>query len=98
MANIAILIGRASIKALAFTSSSYVFLRLFKDTIDTERKRHDLATEQFQKAHIEWVWKRQEQINFINKQLRLFVELLILPSMGVSKPNQEGLLYRISPL
>ena len=36
--------------ALAFTGSSYLFLRLFKDSIDAERKRHNKATEQLQKS------------------------------------------------
>ena len=62
------LIGGALANALAFTSSSYLFSRLSKDSIDKERKRHNLAIEQFQ---IEWAQKRQEQIDFINKQLRL---------------------------
>ena len=57
--------------ALAFTSSSYLFSRLSKDSIDKERKRHDLAKEQLQKAQIKWAQKRQEQIDLINKQLRL---------------------------
>ena len=65
------LIGGALANALAFTSSSYLFSRLSKDSIDKERKRHDLAIEQLQKAQIEWAQKRQEQIDFINKQLRL---------------------------
>ena len=42
-----------------------------KDGIDAERKRHDEAIEQLQKAQIEWVHKRQERIDFINRQLRL---------------------------
>ena len=65
------LIGGALANALAFTSSSYLFSRLSKDSIDKERKRHDLATEQLQKAQIEWTQKRQERTYFINKQLRL---------------------------
>ena len=48
-----------------------MFSRLSKDTIDKERKRHDLAIEQLQKAQIEWMHKRQQRIDFINKQLRL---------------------------
>ena len=59
------------VNALAFTSSSYLFLRLSKDSIDAERKRHDLVIEQLQKSQIQWTHKRQEQIDFINKQLRL---------------------------
>ena len=57
--------------ALAFTGSSYLFSRLSKDSIDAERKRHDLAIEQIQKAQIEWAQKRQQRIDFMNKQLRL---------------------------
>ena len=34
--------------SLAFTGSSYLFLRLSKDSTDKERKRHDLATEKLQ--------------------------------------------------
>ena len=71
MASVAMLIGGALANALAFTSSSYLFLRLFKDSIDKERKRHDLAIEELQKAQIEWAQKRQQRIDFINKQLRL---------------------------
>ena len=65
------LIGGALANALAFTGSSYLFSRLSKDSIDAERKRHDLAKEQLQKAQIEWAHKRQQRIDFINKQLRL---------------------------
>ena len=65
------LIGGALANTLAFTGSSYLFLRLSKDSIDKERKRHDLAIEQLQKAQIEWAQKRQQRIDFINEQLRL---------------------------
>ena len=64
-------IGGALANALAFTGSSYLFSRLSKDSIDAERKRHDLAIEQLQKAQIQWAHKRQQRIDFINKQLRL---------------------------
>ena len=65
------LIGGALANALAFTGSSYLFHRLSADNIDAERKRHDAAIEALQKAQIEWAYKRQERIDFINKQLRL---------------------------
>ena len=71
MASIAMLIGGALANALAFTGSNYLFHRLSADNIDAERKRHDLAIEKLQKAQIEWAHKRQERIDFINKQLRL---------------------------
>ena len=54
------LIGGALANALAFTGSSYLFSRLSKDSIDKERKRHDLAIEQLQRAQIEWAQIRQE--------------------------------------
>ena len=57
--------------ALAFTGSSYLFHRLSADNIDAERKRHDTSIEALQKAQIEWAHKCQEQIDFINNQLRL---------------------------
>ena len=71
MVSVAMLIGGALANALAFTNSSYLFSRLSKDSIDPERKRHDFVIEQLQKAQIEWAQKRQERIDFINKQLRL---------------------------
>ena len=61
------LIGRA----LAFTGSSYSFHKQSKDSIDTERKIHDLVIEQLQAAQIEWAHKQQQRIDFINNQLRL---------------------------
>ena len=65
------LIRRALANALAFTGSSYLFHRQSKDSIDTERKIHDLVIEQLQAAQIEWAHKQQQRINFINNQLRL---------------------------
>ena len=65
------LIGEALANTLAFTGSSSLFSRLSKDNIDKERKKHEVATEQLQKAQIELVEKRQERTEFINKQLRL---------------------------
>ena len=60
MASVAMLIGGALANALAFTGSSYLFHRLSKDSIDAERKRHNLAIEALQKAQIEWAHKHQE--------------------------------------
>ena len=65
------LIGEALANTLAFTGSSYLYLRLSKGCIDAERKRHDAAMEQLQKAQEEWAQKRQVQTDFISKQLRL---------------------------
>ena len=71
MASVAMLIGGALANALAFTSSSYLFHRLSKDSTDAERKRHDVVIEKLQTAQIEWAHKRQQRIDFINNQLRL---------------------------
>ena len=54
MASIAMLIRGALANALAFTGISYMFSRLFKDSIYAERKRHNAAIEKLQKAQIEW--------------------------------------------
>ena len=53
MANILMLIEGALANALAFTGGSYLFHRLSKESIDTERKRHDAAIEKLQVAQIE---------------------------------------------
>ena len=71
MASVTKLIGGTLANTLAFTGSSYLFHRLSKDSIDKERKTHDVAIEKLQKAQIEWEHKRQQRIDFINKQLRL---------------------------
>ena len=71
MASIAMSIRGALANAVAFTGHSYLFSRMSMDSIDTERKRHDVPIEQLQKAQIEWVLKRQQRIDFINRQLRL---------------------------
>ena len=71
MASVAMLIGGVLANALAFTCSNYLFHRLSKDSIDAERKRHDVAIEKLQAAQIEWAHKCQQGINFINNQLRL---------------------------
>ena len=64
-------IGGALANALVFTDSSYLFHRLSKDSIDAERKRHNAVIEKLQAAQTDWGHKHQQQINFINKQLRL---------------------------
>ena len=65
------LIGGALANALAFTGSSYLFLRLSTNSIDTERKKHDASIEQLQRAQIKWAHKSQQRIDFIDNHLRL---------------------------
>ena len=38
--------------------------------VKKERKRHDLAIEQLQKARDKWNKNRMKQLDFINKRLR----------------------------
>ena len=69
MANIGFLIGGALINALAFSGSNFLFSSLSKGSTDKERKRHDKAIEDLQGAQIEWVKKRQEQLDYINNEI-----------------------------
>ena len=69
MASIGFLIGGALVNALAFTGSNYLFSRLSRESIDTERKRHDKAIEDLQRAQIERAKKRQERLDYINDQI-----------------------------
>ena len=69
MASIGFLIGGAMINALAFSGSNFLFSRLSRESIDTERKRHDKAIEDLQRAQIEWAKKRQERLDYINDQI-----------------------------
>ena len=69
MASIGFLIGGALANALAFTGSNYLFSSLSKESIDKERKRHDKAIEDLQRAQIEWAKKRQERLDYINDQI-----------------------------
>ena len=69
MVRIGFLIGRALVNALAFTGSNYLFSSLSKESIDKERKRHDKAIEDLQRAQIEWARKREEHLDYINSQI-----------------------------
>ena len=69
MASIGFLIGGALVNALAFTGSNYLFSSLSKESIDKERKRHDKAIEDLQRAQIEWAKKRQERLDYINSEI-----------------------------
>ena len=69
MASIGFLIGGALVNALAFTGSNYLFSSLSKESIDKERKRHDKAIENLQRAQIEWAKKRQERLDYIRNEI-----------------------------
>ena len=69
MASIGFLIGGAFINALAFSGSNFLSSSLSKESIDKERKRHDRAIEDLQRAQIEWAKKRQERLDYINNDI-----------------------------
>ena len=69
MASIGFLIGGALINTLAFSGSNYLFSSLSRESIDKERKRHDKAIEDLQRAQIEWAKKRQERLDYINSEI-----------------------------
>ena len=69
MASIGFLIGGALINAIAFSGSKFLFSSLSKESIDKERKRHDKAIEDLQRAQIEWAKKRQERLDYINNEI-----------------------------
>ena len=48
MASVGFLIRGAMINTLAFSGSNCLFSRLSRESIDTERKRHDKAIEDLQ--------------------------------------------------
>ena len=69
MASIGIRIGAAIINALAFSGSNFLFSSLSNESIEKERRRHDKATEDMQRAQIEWTKKRQERLDYINNEI-----------------------------
>ena len=69
MASVGFLIGGALINALDFSGSNFLFSSLSKESIDRERKRHDKAIEDLQRAQIECAKTRQEQLDYINSQI-----------------------------
>ena len=82
MASIGFLIGGALVNALAFSASNFLFSSLSKESIEKERKRHDKAIEDLQRAQMEWARKRQERLDYINNQImkqrkaeKIFVDL-----------------------
>ena len=70
MASFAIMIAGAAINALAFSGSNYLFSSLRKKGADEERKRHDKAVEDLQKAQSEWSKERISKLDFYNKFLQ----------------------------
>ena len=70
MATITMLLGGATVNALAFSGSNYLFSMLQSSGIDKERRRHDKAVEQLQASQEEWSKQRTERLDWINEELR----------------------------
>ena len=68
MATLAMMAGGALINALAFSGTNAAF-SLLGDHGGTERKRHDIAIEQLNKAREDWSRERQQRLDLINKTL-----------------------------
>ena len=56
------------VNALAFSGSNFVFSRL-TDHGQEERKRHDLALQNVQRARDSWNEDRMKRLDFINNKL-----------------------------
>jgi len=66
MAAIGMMVGGAVVNALAFTGGNYMF-SLFGDKsaeAEKERKRHDLAIEELQRAQVKYQRKRQLRLDY----------------------------------
>ena len=68
MAGILALIGGAIINATAFSGSQFVFSKLSGHG-ESERKRHDLAMENYQRARNEWLKRRELSQDLHQKHL-----------------------------
>ena len=69
MAAVTIITGGAIANALAFSESNFLFSTMSIKSIEKERKRHDKAIEDMQRAQIEWTEKRQERLDYINNKI-----------------------------
>ena len=58
--------GGALVNALAFSGTNFLFHRISAG--DAERKRHDLAMEQFTRDHNTWLESRQNKIDLERKR------------------------------
>jgi len=70
MASVAIIVGAAIVNAIAFTAGNALYDKYGRGDGAEERLRHDKATEELQKASVEWNKKRSEQLDWINSKLR----------------------------
>merc|ERR1711911_466451 len=62
------MVGGAVVNAVAFSASSFGFSQI--NNPQAERKRHDLAIEELQRAKNLWNQKRLERLDYINDRMR----------------------------
>jgi len=72
MAAIGMMVGGAVVNALAFTGGNYLFSLLGDKSAEAEkeRKRHDLAIEELQRAQVKYQHKRQLRLEYLNQRLQ----------------------------
>ena len=68
MASIAIMIGGAIINATTFVGGSYLAKYLSGGNTDTERKRHDLALEKYDRDYQVWQKGRQRVMDWYSQR------------------------------
>ena len=99
MASLLFTIDGAAVNALAFSGTNFSFSRL-ADHGKQERKRHDLAHENVQRARDQWNEDRMKRLDFINKRLReqdkarAYIMKQCLNTIEYLQKNQS--LYRLS--
>ena len=69
MATIAIMVASAFISAAAFTAGNALYDKFGRGDGSAERIRHDVASEELQKATSDWNRKRLETLDWINNKI-----------------------------
>ena len=64
---VATMVGGAVLNAVALTLSNVIASKFSGS--DKERERHDRAVEQTQHTQMDWNHKREQRLDFINKQI-----------------------------
>ena len=67
MAAVGMMVGGAIVNAVAFSGSNFLFSMFGHQKAEEERKWHNLAREQLQRARDSWNKKRTERLDFINE-------------------------------
>ena len=68
MASFVVMVGVAIVNATAFVGGSYVAKYLAGENVDVERKRHDLASEKYEKDYQVWERNRQRVLDWYSQR------------------------------